>query len=81
MADIRLAMCETVAEFHACEAVQLAVWGGSEREIVPYDIMRAIEMVVSNVFSTSIGIVIRRMTFGQSSTEADAISSCDSVTI
>ncbi len=35
-------MCETVAEYHACEEVQLAVWGGGEREIVPYDIMRAI---------------------------------------
>ena len=35
-------MCETIADFHACEDVQAAVWGGSEREIVPYDILRAI---------------------------------------
>ncbi len=40
--DLRVGMCETVADFHACEDVQLAVWGGSEREIVPYDILRAI---------------------------------------
>ncbi len=39
---IRIAICETVADFHACEDVQLAVWEGSEREIVPYDILRAI---------------------------------------
>lgn len=39
---IRIALCETVAEFHACEEVQLAVWGEGEREIVPYDILRAI---------------------------------------
>ncbi len=39
---IRVGMCETVADFHACEDVQFAVWGGSEREIVPYDILRAI---------------------------------------
>ena len=31
-----------MADFHACEDVQFAVWGGSEREIVPYDILRAI---------------------------------------
>lgn len=35
-------MCTTIAEFHACEDLQLGVWGGSEREIVPYDILRAI---------------------------------------
>jgi predicted GNAT superfamily acetyltransferase len=40
--DLRVAMCETVAEFHACEDLQLAVWGGGEREIVPYDILRAV---------------------------------------
>ncbi len=40
--DIRIAMCETVAACHACEDLQLAVWGGSERELVPYDILRAI---------------------------------------
>ncbi|MCA1668827.1 MAG: hypothetical protein LC793_15815 [Thermomicrobia bacterium] len=40
--DLRVAMCETVAECHACEDLQLAVWAGSEREIVPYDILRAI---------------------------------------
>ena len=40
--DLRVALCETVTDFHACEDVQLAVWGGSEREIVPYDILRAI---------------------------------------
>ncbi|HEY8293638.1 MAG TPA: GNAT family N-acetyltransferase [Thermomicrobiales bacterium] len=40
--DLRVAMCETVAECHACEDLQLAVWVGSEREIVPYDILRAI---------------------------------------
>jgi predicted GNAT superfamily acetyltransferase len=39
---IRVAMCETVAELHACEDLQVAVWGGGEREITPYDIMRAI---------------------------------------
>src|SRR6478672_2107465 len=39
---IRVAMCETAAECHACEDLQTAVWGGSEREIVPYDILRAI---------------------------------------
>jgi len=39
---IRIAMCETVADFHACEDVQMAVWEGSERDIVPYDILRAI---------------------------------------
>lgn len=39
---IRVAMCEMIAEFHACEDLQLAVWAGSEREIVPYDILRAI---------------------------------------
>ena len=40
--DIRIAMCESVAECHACENLQTAVWGGSEREIIPYDILRAI---------------------------------------
>jgi predicted GNAT superfamily acetyltransferase len=40
--DLRIAMCESVAECHACEDVQTAVWGGSEREIIPYDILRAI---------------------------------------
>jgi len=40
--NLRVAMCETVAEFHACEDLQMAVWAGSEREIVPYDILRAI---------------------------------------
>ncbi len=35
-------MCDTVAAFHACEDLQRAVWGGSEREITPYDILRAI---------------------------------------
>ncbi|MDQ6833249.1 MAG: hypothetical protein M3008_07610 [Chloroflexota bacterium] len=40
--NLRVAMCETVADFHACEDVQMAVWAGSEREIVPYDILRAI---------------------------------------
>jgi predicted GNAT superfamily acetyltransferase len=39
---IRIGMCETIADLHACEDVQLAVWGGGEREIVPYDILRAI---------------------------------------
>ncbi len=39
---LRVAMCETVADFHACEDVQLAVWESGEREIVPYDILRAI---------------------------------------
>jgi predicted GNAT superfamily acetyltransferase len=39
---IRIAMCETIADLHACEDLQIAVWGGSEREITPYDIMRAI---------------------------------------
>lgn len=42
MPDLRIALCATVAEFHACEDLQLAVWEGSEREIVPYDILRAI---------------------------------------
>jgi chorismate synthase len=40
--DIRIAMCETVADYHACEDLQVVVWGGGEREITPYDIMRAI---------------------------------------
>ena len=40
--DLRVALCETVVDFHACEEVQLAVWGEGEREIVPYDILRAI---------------------------------------
>ena len=40
--DLRIAMCETVADCHACEDLQTAVWGGSEREIIPYDILRAI---------------------------------------
>jgi len=40
--NLRIAMCETIADFHACEDLQLAVWEGSEREIVPYDILRAI---------------------------------------
>ncbi|MGI8690145.1 MAG: GNAT family N-acetyltransferase [Thermomicrobiales bacterium] len=40
--NLRIAMCETVADFHVCEDLQLAVWEGSEREIVPYDILRAI---------------------------------------
>lgn len=39
---IHIAMCETVAECHACEDLQVAVWGGGEREIIPYDILRAI---------------------------------------
>ncbi|MGI8856216.1 MAG: GNAT family N-acetyltransferase [Thermomicrobiales bacterium] len=40
--NLRIAMCESVAECHACEDLQTAVWGGSEREIIPYDILRAI---------------------------------------
>jgi chorismate synthase len=40
--DIRIAMCESVADYHACEDLQVVVWGGGEREITPYDIMRAI---------------------------------------
>jgi predicted GNAT superfamily acetyltransferase len=40
--DLRIAMCESVAECHACEDLQAAVWGGGEREIIPYDILRAI---------------------------------------
>jgi len=40
--DLRIAMCETVAECHACEDLQIAVWGGGEREIIPYDILRVI---------------------------------------
>jgi predicted GNAT superfamily acetyltransferase len=40
--DLRIAMCESVAECHACEDLQTAVWGGGEREIIPYDILRAI---------------------------------------
>jgi predicted GNAT superfamily acetyltransferase len=40
--NIHIAMCETVAECHACEDLQLAVWGGTEREVTPYDILRAI---------------------------------------
>ena len=39
---IRIAPCETVAACHACEDLQVAVWGGGEREIIPYDILRAI---------------------------------------
>jgi predicted GNAT superfamily acetyltransferase len=39
---IRIAMCETIADLHACEDLQVAVWGGGERETTPYDIMRAI---------------------------------------
>ncbi len=39
---LRIAPCTTIAAFHACEDVQLAVWGGSEREAVPYDMLRAI---------------------------------------
>src|SRR3954471_2803458 len=39
---IRIAMCGTVAEYHAFEDLQVAVWGGGEREITPYDMMRAI---------------------------------------
>lgn len=39
---IRIAMCETIVDLHACEDLQVAVWGGGEREITPYDIMRAI---------------------------------------
>jgi len=39
---IRIAMCGEVAEFHACEDLQQAVWGGSAREIIPYDIMIAV---------------------------------------
>lgn len=40
--NLRIAMCETIADFHACEDLHLAIWEGSEREIVPYDILRAI---------------------------------------
>ena len=40
--EVRIAPCETVAECHACEDLQTAVWGGGEREIIPYDILRAI---------------------------------------
>lgn len=40
--DLRIAMCESVAECHSCEDLQAAVWGGGEREIIPYDILRAI---------------------------------------
>src|SRR4051812_50036226 len=39
---IRIAPCESVAECHACEDLQTAIWGGGEREIIPYDILRAI---------------------------------------
>ncbi len=39
---IHIAMCGEVAEFHACEDLQQAVWGGGAREIIPYDIMIAI---------------------------------------
>lgn len=39
---IRIVPCETIADFHACEDLQLAVWGGSEREVTPYDLLRAV---------------------------------------
>lgn len=47
--DIRIAMCETVAEYHAGEDLQMAVWGGGEREIVPYDLLRAIALAGGTV--------------------------------
>jgi predicted GNAT superfamily acetyltransferase len=47
--DLRIAMCESVAECHACEDLQTAVWGGGEREIIPYDILRAIGHAVGTV--------------------------------
>jgi len=55
---IHIAVCETVADFHACEDVQLAVWEGSERDIVPYDILRAIAHAGGTVIGAWVG---RRM--------------------
>jgi len=38
---LKIETCKEISEFHACEDLQLEIWGGTEREIIPYDIMLA----------------------------------------
>lgn len=38
---LKIEMSKEISDFHACENLQLEIWGGSEREIIPYDIMIA----------------------------------------
>jgi len=71
--NLRVAMCETVADFHACEDVQMVVWAGSEREIVPYDILRAIVHAGGTVVSAwnggqMVGMALSFVAFGAEGT-------------
>jgi len=38
---LKIETCKAISDFHACEDLQLEIWGGAEREIIPYDIMIA----------------------------------------
>lgn len=39
--SLKIEICKEIADFHTCEDLQLEIWGGREREIIPYDIMIA----------------------------------------
>jgi predicted GNAT superfamily acetyltransferase len=48
--EIRIEMIKEIEDFHAGEDLQMQVWGGTEREVVPWDLMIALNYSGGAVF-------------------------------